>query len=126
MKVVLTSIVNLFVLLGLNSCYTILPISEECNKVTEVMVYNPVPVPTPPPRPVYPPVSPIIHPPYVPSPPINDPEPKPIIRLPEVSKDRRGYEEQVRDPLRRQGERGNSERIPDPVNKANRNDGGRK
>lgn len=121
MKVVLTSIVSLFVLLGLNGCYTILPTSEGCNEVTEVIVYYPVSVPVPPPDP-----RPWPDPPYPPPPQPPAPDPQPKLRQPEVPKERIGYEEQVRDPLRRQGERGNSERIPDPVNKPNRNDGGRK
>ena len=125
MKGVLALMVYLFVLLGLNGCYTILPTSEVSNEVTEVVVYYPVPVPIPPPDP-----GPWPHPdpPYPPSPrpPAPYPELQPKLRQPEVPTDRKGFEDQVRDPLRGHAERRNGEGIPDPVNKPNRNDGGRR
>ncbi|MCW8809344.1 MAG: hypothetical protein OQJ93_09160 [Ignavibacteriaceae bacterium] len=126
MKRLIISLVFLFLLIGLSGCYTILQTSEECYEEQEVIVYYPVPVPIPPPPPISPPVSPIIRPPYVPSPPVKIPEPKPIIRHPENPNRGGGSGDQVRDPLRGHGERGNSERNPEQDRTPDRNDGGRR
>ena len=116
MKRLTISLVFLYLLFGLNGCYTILPTSEESYEVTEVIVYYPVPVPIP--QPVYPPV---INPPYYPHPPIFVPYPEPKIRQPEQPQSGGGSGDQVRDPLR-----GHGERNPGPVHKQVRNDGGRR
>lgn len=108
MKGLITSLVFLFLLIGLSGCYTIPQHFADDNECEEVVVYYPEPVPPPPP--IAPPISPIIRPPYVPRPPVMVPDPKPIIRQPEVPQETKGYKDQVRDPLRGHGERGNEER----------------
>ena len=112
MKRLIFYLVFLFLILGFNGCYTILETSNECNEEPDVIVYYPVPVPVPtlPPPPISPPISPIIRPPYVPNPPIHNPEPQPIIRQPENPNNGQGSGNQVRDPLRNHGGRGNTDR----------------
>jgi hypothetical protein len=110
MKRLIISLVFLFLLIELSGCYTILQTSEECYEEPEVIVYYPVTVPLPPPPPISPPVSPIIRPPYIPNPPVKNPEPQPIIRHPQDPNPSGGSSNQVRDPLRNHGGRGNDER----------------
>jgi hypothetical protein len=113
MKRLIISLVFLFLIFGLNGCYTILETSEECNEEPDVIVYYPVPAPVPTlpsPPPISPPISPIIRPPYVPNPPVHNPEPQPKLRQPENPNIGQGSVNPMRDPLRDHGGRGNGNR----------------
>lgn len=111
MKRLIFYLVFLFLLIGLSGCYTILETVEECDEAPDVIVYYPVPVPTLPPLPpISPPISPVIRPPYVPNPPVHNPEPQPKLRQPENPNIGQESGNQVRDPLRDHGGRGNVDR----------------
>jgi hypothetical protein len=95
MKVLITSLVFLFLLIAFSGCYTVPQYFAENNECEEVIVYTEVVLPPPP----------IIY-----YPPVPDPNPRPIIRQPEIPLETKGYKDQVRDPLRGHGERGNEKR----------------
>ena len=95
MKWLLTSLVFLIMLIGLSGCYTIPQHFADENDYQEVIIYYEVPLPPPPP--IY-------------YPPVPDPTPLPILRQPAEEKNRNNSGNQVRDPLRGHGNRGNEER----------------
>jgi hypothetical protein len=96
MKTVITSLIFLFVLIGLSGCYTVPQHFADNNEYTEVNIYYEVPLPSPPPVEYFPPVP--------------NPAPVPIVRQPAEEKNRNGSGNQVRDPLRNNGRRGTEER----------------
>ena len=112
MKGVLIILVLSLGLMGLIGCATV---PRHYTYVEEVIYYPPPP--PPPPEYYYPPVPPT--PPVV-TPPAPEMRP-PRDRQPEKPKERKGYEDQVRDPLR-----GHGERNPEQDRKPERNDGGRR
>ena len=105
MRGVFSSIFFFVVLLGLNGCYTITYLSSDDNECENVIVYYPISVPPPV---IDPGPWPGPNPPY--PPPTPNPDPQPKIRQPEVPVERKGSGDQVRDPLRGHGNRGNEER----------------
>jgi hypothetical protein len=112
MKGVLIILVLGLGLVGLIGCATV---PRNYTYVEEVIYYPPPP--PPPPEYYYPPVPPT--PPVV-TPPAPETRPR-RDRLPEKPKERKGYEDQVRDPLR-----GHGERNPEQDRKTERNDGGQR
>ena len=112
MKGILIILVLSLGLMGLIGCATV---PRHYTYVEEVIYYPPPP--PPPPEYYYPPVPPT--PPVV-APPAPETRP-PRDRQPEKPKERKGYEDQVRDPLR-----GHGERNPEQDRKPERNDGGRR
>ena len=91
-------------LLGLSGCYTI-PRHFADDEYEEVIIRYPVPIL---------PYDPCPEPPFIggphplPNPPVQNPQP--IIRQPEPPRNDQGYRNQVRDPIRRDGNRGDNER----------------
>ena len=79
-------------------CYTIPRHFAE--EYEEIIIYDPGPTEPP----VYDPPILIPGPPVF-YPPAPDPNPEPKLRQPEKTKDRNGYENQIRDPLRGHGNR---------------------
>lgn len=112
MKGILIILVLSLGLMGLIGCATV---PRHYTYVEEVIYYPPPP--PPPPEYYYPPVPPT--PPVV-TPPAPEMRP-PRDRQPEKPRERKGYEDQVRDPLR-----GHGERNPEQDRKPERNDGGRR
>jgi hypothetical protein len=99
MKGIITISMFAILFLGLTGCYTIPRHFAEDEEYQEVIIYYPVPI-----EPYDP--CPVPDPPTY-NPPVHNPQP--IIRQPEPPRNDQGYRDQVRDPIRRDGNRGDIE-----------------
>ena len=109
MKRLIASLTFLFLMIAVSGCYTIPQNFADDNECEQIVIYEPICVLPAPPVAPPPPISPIIRPPIV-RPPVIVPHPKPIINQPNPPKNSGNSGNQVRDPLRSHGERGNTER----------------
>lgn len=98
MKGIFSLTVFVTYIISLTGCYTI-PQHFTDDEFQEIIIYYPEPIPLP---------EPCCVDPIPPDPPNNNP--KPIIRQPETPRNDQGYRDQVRDPLRGNGNRGDNER----------------
>ena len=103
MKGIFSLAVFVTLVICLTGCYTIPHHFADDDEYQEIIIYYPVPIepydPCPEP---YPPDPPTINPPVH--------NPQPIVRQPEPPRNDQGYKDQIRDPLRGQGNRGDNER----------------
>ena len=96
MKRLIASLVFLFLILAVSGCYTIPHHLADDNECEQIIIYYEVPLP---------------QPPQIYLPPTPDPgPPRPMIRGPVEERNNNKSGNQVRDPLRGHGERGNTER----------------
>lgn len=103
MKGIFSIVVFVVFVISLTGCYTIPRHFADDDEYQEIIIYYPVPVQ---------PYDPCPDPPYIsgPHPLPNPPVHNPIVRQPEPPRNDNGYKDQIRDPLRGQGNRGDIER----------------
>ncbi len=106
MKLIYTLPVLIIFLTSLTGCYTIPQHYAEDEEEYYDVYY--IPIPNDP--------CPLLEP---------NPDPQPIIITPAPTIDRKGFEEQTRDPLRGNNDRGNDERKPEPISNPVKKDRGR-